>query len=80
MMKGDDLNSPYRDEEELHVKGKTVIIMKTTDIYCGRPAAGYQAVKGGLDVTFTPDLDKVHTLIDEYYNGERIESHGEGED
>ncbi len=68
------------DEEELSVMKKAVSIIKTMDIYCGRPTAGYQVVRAGLDITFTPDLDKVHTLIDEYYDGQRPESREEGED
>jgi hypothetical protein len=75
MTKGDNVNPLSRNEEELNGDGKAVNIIKTTDIYCGRPVAGY-VVRGGLDVTFTPDLDKVHGLIDEYYNGQRPESHG----
>jgi hypothetical protein len=80
MTGGDNVNSPYTDEEDLNVEGKAVNIIKTTDIYCGRPTAGYQIVRQGLDVKFTPDLAKVHTLIDEYYNGQRPGSNSEGED
>ena len=79
MIKGGNVNSLYMDEEEFNVEGKAVNIIKTTDIYCGRPTAGYQVVRVGLGITFTPDLDKVHTLIDEYYNGQRPGSHREGE-
>ena len=71
MTRGNNVNSLYMDEEDLNVQGKAVNITKTTDIYCGRPTAGYQVVRVRLDVKFTPDLDKVHTLIDEYYNGQR---------
>jgi hypothetical protein len=69
----------HMDEKNHHGEGKAVNIMKTTDIYCGRPTAGYHVVRVGLDVIFTPDLDKVHRLIDEYYNGRRDGSH-RGED
>lgn len=80
MTKGGYVNSPSMDEEGLKVMGKAVRIMKTTDIYCGRPTAGYQVIRAGLDITFTPDLDKVHTLIDEYYDGQIPESRREGQD
>jgi len=68
------------DNEEFSVEGKAVNIIETTDIYCGRPTAGYQVVRAGMDITFTPDLDKVHTLIDEYYNGQGPGSRGKGRD
>ena len=71
MIKGKKVDSPHMDEEDLNGEDKAVNIIKTTDIYCGRLTAGYQVVRVGLDVTFAPDLDKVHTLIDEYYNGQR---------
>ena len=80
MIKGEKVNLLHMDERELHGEGKAVNIMKTTDIYCGRPTAGYQVVRVGLDVTFTPDLDKVYRLIDEYYNGRRDGSHREEDD
>ena len=80
MNKGDNVISPYMGEEELNVVGKAVRIIKTMDICCGRPTAAYQVVRVGVDVTFTPDLGRIHTLIDEYYNGERSESRREGED
>lgn len=80
MTGADNVNSHYTDEEDLNGEGKAVNIIKTTDIYCGRPTAGYQVVRVGLDVKFTPDLAKVHTLIDEYYNGQRPGSNSEGED
>ena len=80
VIKGEKVTPLHMDEKDLNGEGKAVNIMKTTDIYCGRPTAGYQVVRAGLDVTFTPDLDKVHRLIDEYYNGRRDGSHREGDD
>ncbi len=80
MTAGDNVNSPYTDEEDLDAEGRAVNIIKTTDIYCGKPTTGYQVVRQGLDVKFTPDLAKVHSLIDEYYNGQRPGSNSEGED
>ena len=71
MIKGEKVNPLHMDEEDLNGEDKAVNIIKATDIYCGRPTAGYQVVRVGLDVTFAPDLDKVHRLIDEYYNGQR---------
>ena len=70
MTKGDNVNRLSIDKGEPHVDERAVNITKTTDIYCGRPTAGYQVVRVGLDITFTPDLDKVHALIEEYYNGQ----------
>jgi hypothetical protein len=69
MAKKEKVNPLYMDEEDLDIEGKAINIIKTTDIYCGKLNIGYQVVRAGLDVKFTPDLDKVHTLIDEYYNG-----------
>lgn len=80
MIKGKKITPLHMDEKDLNGEGKAVNIMKTTDIYCGRPTAGYQVVRVGLDVTFTPDLDKVHRLIDEYYNGRRDGFHCEEDD
>ncbi|NIS60714.1 MAG: hypothetical protein GTO13_08440 [Proteobacteria bacterium] len=80
MAKGDNVKSPPMDDQALNVMGEAVNIIKTMDIYCGRPTAGYQVVRIGLDVTFTPDLNKVHTLIDKYFNGQETESHRGGED
>lgn len=80
VIKGEKVTPLHMDEKERNGEGRAVNIMKTTDIYCGRPTAGYQVVRVGLDVTFTPDLNKVHRLIDEYYNGRRDGSHGEEDD
>jgi hypothetical protein len=80
MIKGEKVNPLDMDDEGLTGEGKAINIIKTTQIYCGRPTGGYQVVRVGLDVTFAPDLDKVHTLIDEYYNGQGIESNNQGED
>jgi len=80
VIKGEKVTPLHMDEKDLNGEGKAVNIMKTTDIYCGRPTAGYQVIRAGLDVTFTPDLDKVHRLIDEYYNGRRDGSHHEEDD
>lgn len=80
MNKGDNVISPSMDGEELNVVKKAISIIKTRDIYCGGPTAGYQVVRAGLDITFPPDLDKVHTLIDEYYDEQKPESRKEGED
>lgn len=80
MTGGDNVNSHYTDEEDLNVEGKAVNIIKTTDIYCGRPTTGYQVVRAGLDVTFAPDLEKVYALIDEYYNGRGNGFHCEEKD
>jgi hypothetical protein len=75
MAKAKKLNPLYVDEEDLNTEGKAVNIIKTTDIYCGRPTPGYQVVRAGLDVKFAPDLDKVYALIVDYYERERPGSH-----
>jgi len=77
MIKGEKVDSPHMDEEDLNGEDKAVNIIQTTDIYCGRPTAGYQVVRVGLDVTLAPDLYKVHRLIDEYYKGQRSGSNRE---
>ena len=65
----------YTAEESLDAKEKAINIIKTTHIYCGRPTAGYEVIRGRFDVVFTTDLGEVHRLIDEYYDGEGTESH-----
>jgi len=70
---------PLSEGGAVNAEGKAISITKTTEIYCGRPTTGYQIVRTGVDVTFTPHLDKVYALIDEYYCGGKAESHGEAE-
>jgi hypothetical protein len=70
---------PYAKGEDMSGEGKDISITKTTEIYCGRPTTGYQIVRIGMDVTFTPHLDKVYALIDEYYCSGIAGSHGEAE-
>jgi hypothetical protein len=79
MAEAKKLNPLYVDEDDLDIAGKAINIIKTTDIYCGKSIPGYQVVRAGLDVKFTPDLETVYVLIDEYYNGEKPESHRAGE-
>lgn len=80
MNKGEKAEAFSMAEEDITGEQKAISIMKTMDIYCGKPTAGYQVVRGGLDVVFTPDLDKVYSLIDEYYNGQEVGSHRAEED
>jgi hypothetical protein len=73
MIKGEKHDPPYTAEEERNAKQQTINIIKTTRIYCGRPTAGYEVIRGKSDVVFTTDLGEVHRLIDEHYDGGRTE-------
>ena len=77
MAKSEKLDPLHMHGEGLAGEEKVVNIIRTTDIYCGRPTVGYQVIRTGLDVQFTSDLDKVRTLIDEYYNGYPAGPHSE---
>jgi hypothetical protein len=74
MIKEEKGEPRHTAEENLDAKGKTINIMKTTHIYCGRPTVGYEVIRGRFDVGFTTDLGEVHRLIDEYYGGGRTGS------
>ena len=77
MAKGEKLAPLDMHGEGLTGDEKAVNIIKTTYIYCGRPTVGYQVIRAGLDVQFTPYLDTVRMLIDEYYNGHPSGPHSE---
>ena len=72
MIKGEKEKPLTMAAEDIKEEGQAINIMRTTHIYCGRPTGGYEVVRGGLDVVFTPDLGEVHRLIDEYCDGKRI--------